>query len=406
MAIKPISTLKTEVATAINDNTTGDVTPADVRTSIIDTIDSIQAFNTIAVSGQSSIVADATLDTLNIAGGNNIVITTDASTDTLVFETTAEVNQNAFSTIAVAGQSDVVADLKTDTLNLVAGSNVTITTNASTDTITISSTGGGGGGGSNTFSTISVSGQPDIIADSTSDTLTFVAGANVTLTTNATTDAITIASTTTPQNTFSTVAVSGQSDIVADSASDTLNIVAGSNISITTNASTDTITISATGGGGGGGGDLLASNNLSELTNFATARSNLGVAIGTNVQAFSSVLQATTASFTTADETKLDGIATGAEVNQNTFSTISVSGQSDIVAEAKTDTLTIVAGSNIALTTNATTDTLTIATTGLVQSNITGITGADAITNIVSLTQAEYDALTPKNASTFYVIVG
>jgi hypothetical protein len=33
----------------------------------------------------------------------------------------------------------------------------------------------------------------------------------------------------------------------------------------------------------------------------------------------------------------------------------------------------------------------------------TGITGADAVTNIVSLTQAEYDAITP-DASTLYVI--
>lgn len=39
-----------------------------------------------------------------------------------------------------------------------------------------------------------------------------------------------------------------------------------------------------------------------------------------------------------------------------------------------------------------------------VESDVTGITGADQITNMVSLTQAEYDALTP-NASTFYVIV-
>ena len=37
---------------------------------------------------------------------------------------------------------------------------------------------------------------------------------------------------------------------------------------------------------GGGGGDMLSTNNLSELTNQATARTNLGVAIGTNVQAF------------------------------------------------------------------------------------------------------------------------
>ena len=50
---------------------------------------------------------------------------------------------------------------------------------------------------------------------------------------------------------FKTIAVSGQSDIVADSATDTLNIAAGSNINLTTNAATDTLTIESTGGGGG-----------------------------------------------------------------------------------------------------------------------------------------------------------
>ena len=53
----------------------------------------------------------------------------------------------AFKTIAVSGQSDVVADSATDTLTLVAGNNMTITTNASGDSITFASSGGGGGGG-------------------------------------------------------------------------------------------------------------------------------------------------------------------------------------------------------------------------------------------------------------------
>ena len=42
------------------------------------------------------------------------------------------------------------------------------------------------------FSTIAVSGQSNVIADSTADTLTFIAGTNVTLTTNATNDSVTI----------------------------------------------------------------------------------------------------------------------------------------------------------------------------------------------------------------------
>lgn len=57
--------------------------------------------------------------------------------------------------------------------------------------------GGGGGGEANEFSfkTISVSGQSDVVADTTTDTLTFAAGSNVTITTNASTDTITIAAT-------------------------------------------------------------------------------------------------------------------------------------------------------------------------------------------------------------------
>ena len=45
-----------------------------------------------------------------------------------------------FKTIAVASQDSIVADTYDDTLTLVAGTNVTITTNAGTDTITINST--------------------------------------------------------------------------------------------------------------------------------------------------------------------------------------------------------------------------------------------------------------------------
>jgi hypothetical protein len=41
-----------------------------------------------------------------------------------------------------------------------------------------------------------------------------------------------------------------------------------------------------------------------------------------------------------------------------------------------------------------------------VSSDTTGITGADQITNMVSLTQAEYDAIGTKSATTFYVIAG
>ena len=50
------------------------------------------------------------------------------------------------------------------------------------------------------------------------------------------------------QNTFSTIAVSGQSNVVCDAASDTLTLV-GSGVTITTDASTDTITFTVAAGG-------------------------------------------------------------------------------------------------------------------------------------------------------------
>ena len=101
-------------------------------------------FQTVAVSGQSDIVPDSTTDTLNFAAGANVTLTTDASTDTVTIAATGGA-ANAFSTLAVAGQSNVVADSETDTLTLAAGTGMTLTTDAGTDTVTFASTGGSAG---------------------------------------------------------------------------------------------------------------------------------------------------------------------------------------------------------------------------------------------------------------------
>lgn len=59
------------------------------------------------------------------------------------------------------------------------------------------------------------------------------------------------------------------------------SILPGANVTVAYDEATKKTTISSTGGGGGGEGggtgDMLAANNLSELTNKATARSNLGL---------------------------------------------------------------------------------------------------------------------------------
>ena len=73
----------------------------------------------------------------------------------------------------------------------------------------------------------------------------------------------------------------------------------------------DAAAVRATIGVGLGTGDLVAANNLSDLTNAATARTNLGLAIGTNVQAYDAGLlsiaglttQADRSIYTTASDT-------------------------------------------------------------------------------------------------------
>jgi hypothetical protein len=77
-------------------------------------------------------------------GTNGYVLKANSSTATGLEWSAAgsggDTNQNAFSNVAVSGQDTLAADSTTDTLNIAAGSNVTITTNASNDTVTIAST--------------------------------------------------------------------------------------------------------------------------------------------------------------------------------------------------------------------------------------------------------------------------
>lgn len=99
----------------------------------------------ITYDAKGLVTAGADATTADIADSSNKRYVTDAQLT--VISNTSGTNtgdQNLFSTIAVSGQSDVVADSATDTLTLAAGSNITITTNASTDTITIAASGGGG----------------------------------------------------------------------------------------------------------------------------------------------------------------------------------------------------------------------------------------------------------------------
>jgi len=128
-------------------------------------------------------------------------------------------------------------------------------------------------------------------------------------------------------------------------------------------------------------------------------------------------------SYPSADATKLSGIEAGAEVN-DTAAEIKTKYESNANTNAFTDAeksklanqsgtntgdqdlsglqATLVSGTNIKTINNS--SILGSGNIGVVQSNTSGVSGADAITNLMSLTQAEYNAIGTPNLSTFYVI--
>ena len=87
-----------------------------------------------------------------------------------------------------------------------------------------------------------------------------------------------------------------------------------------------------------------------------------------------------------SDKRKLDGIASGAEVNQNAFANVKV-GSNTIQADAKQDTLELAAGTNISLVGDANNDKVTIGVTGKVAS----ASQADNATNATNATKATQD---------------
>ena len=103
-----------------------------------------------------------------------VIISQDSGTDTL-----AGVAMSTNGQLLIGGTSGPAA------ATLTAGSNVTITNADNAITVDVSAAG-------DAFKTISVSGQSDVVADGTADTLTFAAGTGTTITTNAGTDTITI----------------------------------------------------------------------------------------------------------------------------------------------------------------------------------------------------------------------
>lgn len=130
-------------------------------------------------------------------------------------------------------------------------------------------------------------------------------------------------------------------------------------------------------------------DNLSGLTDLATARSNLWL--------WTLATQSGTFSGTSSGNNTWD---------QNIFSTVAVSGQSNVVADSTSDTITFVAWSWMTITTDATTDTITFVATPTVTFIWAKAIWASTFTltnnteNTIEFASEEYDTDTIHNNST------
>ena len=145
------------------------------------------------------------------------------------------------------------------------------------------------------------------------------------------------------QNAFATIGVkvgTATTNVVADTKTDTVTFIQGDNVTLTPDATNDTITIAA------------------KDTTYGVATTGANGLMSKD------------------DKTKLNGIAGGAEVNQNAFSNVKV-GTTTIASGAKTATLELAAGSNVTLTPDATGKKVTIASKDTKYSKAT--TSADGL---------------------------
>lgn len=231
------------------------------------------------------------------------------------------VNQNAFSNVKV-GTATVAADTTTDTLEIAAGTGISVSGDATNDKVTITNS------GVRSIATGSSNGTISVNTNGTSANVAVKGLGSAAYTASTAYDAAGTAQTKADAALASAKTYTdGKIDaIVGEGASETL----------------DTI------------GEISAAIEASQDVVDA-----LNAAIGNKVDKISGKGLSTN-DYTTTEKNKLSGITAGAQVNQNAFSNVKV-GSTTIAADSTTDTLTLVAGSNITLTPDATGDSVTIA---------------------------------------------
>lgn len=360
---------------------------------------------------------DENVETLNNAIGSKVDKVSGKGLSTNDYTTTeknklsgiasgAEVNQNAFSNIAI-GSSTIAADSETDTLTLVAGSNITLTPDTTNDKVTISATNttyspaGSGLGLVKSGGDVTIAdGTITVNDDSHNHTIANVDGLQAALDGKSDSDhthtvdsSLSSSSTNPVQNKVINSALSGKvpTSRTINGKSLSANIsLSASDVGADTEGSADTALAEAKSYTDTKVSALVngAPETLDTLGELATAMEENDDAIAAletiaaskaNASDLTSHTGNTTVHITSTERTDWNAAKThadsahapsNAEVNQNAFSNVLV-GSTTIAADTKTDTLTL-AGSNVTLTPDATNDKVTI---GITKANVTNALG-------------------------------
>ncbi|HEX7456127.1 MAG TPA: hypothetical protein VF303_01510, partial [Candidatus Nanoarchaeia archaeon] len=132
---------------------------------------------TIASTGSVQVIGDSgSSATVNISAGTGISIS-GTSPDFTIANTNLGSSQNIFKNVAVSGQSTIVADSNNDALTFAAGSGITLTTSATNDRLTIAST-----GGSTPFSNVTTGTNTNALVVGTGGSLTVSGSGSITAT--------------------------------------------------------------------------------------------------------------------------------------------------------------------------------------------------------------------------------
>ena len=314
------------------------------------------------------------------------------------------INQNSFSKIKV-GTTSIEADTTTDTLEFVAGTGINITPNATNNKVTITNsgvtsvtTGSGNGKISVNGSDVAVKGLGS--AAYTASTAYDAAG---TAETKANAALASAKSYTDEQVAFlldnSTEAVDSIKELAEAMAENDNNVVTSLTEAIGkkadkshTHAISDITSLQSSLNGKVSttttvNGKALSGNiTLSASDVGAYSKTEIDASLATKALASDLTTHTGNANihFTADERTKLSGIATGAQVNQNAFSNIKI-GTSTVAADTKTDTVEFI-GSNVTISADTTNDKVTFSVAD-------GSTSAKGIVKLSDATNSDSSAI-------------